>query len=125
VGTWDRYRRAGIVTAHRRDRPWTWTAQTGDVLSGDTGDWEVTDGDESSWSVTDDIFRASYRHLGGDRWERRGEVVARPAIPGEVVETLEGPVVAVEGDYVIQGEQGEQWPVPGPEFARRYRGPLR
>ena len=29
-----------------------------------------------------------------------------------------------EGDYVIQGDRGEQWPAPPDEFRRRYRGPV-
>jgi hypothetical protein len=93
-------------------------------LSAGAGDWEVSDGDSPPWSVADEIFRSTYSSLGGDRWERRGEVMARPAVRGEVIETLEGRVVADEGDYVIEGEGGEQWPVPGTEFVRRYRGPL-
>ena len=34
--------------------------------------------------------------------------------------TLEGRVTAAEGDWVVRGEQGEKWPVPADEFARRY-----
>ena len=51
-------------------------------------------------------------------------MTARPARGGEVVDTLEGAVTAAEGDWVVRGEQGEQWPVPADAFARRYEGPL-
>ncbi len=84
--------------------------------------WE-SDGDDP-WSVRDDIFRARYEHVDGDRWRRHGVVAARPARTGEVIDTLEGPVTAAEGDWVVRGEQGEQWPVPADEFARRYEGPV-
>ena len=60
----------------------------------------------------------------GNQWERAGKVLARPARPGETVHTLEGPVTALDGDFVVQGDKGEQWPVPGDEFRRRYRGPV-
>ena len=48
----------------------------------------------------------------GNQWERAGKVLARPARPGETVHTLEGPVTALDGDFVVQGDKGEQWPVP-------------
>jgi hypothetical protein len=98
-------------------------AASGETLRGAGGDWEVCD-DGHSWSVRDDIFRASHRHAHGDQWERRGTVLARPARPGETVHTLEGPVTAGEGDFVVQGDRGEQWPVSSEEFRRRYRGPV-
>jgi hypothetical protein len=120
---WDTYQRAGTVTAKRRRRQWKWMAASGETLRGAGGDWEVCD-DGHSWSVRDDIFRASHRHAHGDQWERRGTVLARPARPGETVHTLEGPVTAGEGDFVVQGDRGEQWPVSSEEFRRRYRGPV-
>ena len=33
-------------------------------------------------------------------------------------------MTALDGDFVVQGDKGEQWPVPGDEFRRRYRGPV-
>lgn len=120
---WDTYERVGTVTANRRRRRWAWTTASGQPVRGSGGDWEVSDGG-TSWSVRDDIFRASHRHKHGNQWERRGTVLARAARPGETVHTLEGPVIAGEGDFVIQGDRGEQWPVAGEEFRRRYRGPV-
>lgn len=119
---WQWFRRTGSVVAERRDTAWTWPTLSGQTLRGDAGDWAVRDPDDGHWwSVRDDIFRASYEHLDGDRWHRVGTVRARPARPGEVVATLEGPVTAREGDWVVQGEAGEQWPVGSDEFTRRYR----
>jgi hypothetical protein len=74
--------------------------------------------------VRNDIFRASYWHWHEHHWQRKGTVLARPARPGETIHTLEGPITADHGDYVIQGDRGEQWPVPPDEFRRRYRGPV-
>lgn len=119
---WQLFHRAGTVFAERRDDPWTWTTRSGASMRGGAGDWAVRDPDgDHWWSVRDDIFRARYEHLEGSLWRRHGTVQARPASDGEVVSTFEGPVTASAGDWVVQGGSGEQWPVPGDEFARRYR----
>ncbi len=122
---WAPYRRTGTVTALQRSAAWTWKSHSGQTMHAAAGDWEVRDGDADSWSVRDDIFRSTYQHVDGDRWRRGGFVVARPARGGETVDTLEGPVTAADGDWVVQGEEGEQWPVPGEEFARRYQSRAR
>ena len=80
----------------------------------------MDDGLGGEHSVRDDIFRATHEHIGGDRWRRTGTVEARPARAGEVVDTLEGPATAVEGDWVVRGDAGECWPVPADTFAERY-----
>jgi hypothetical protein len=120
---WETYERVGAVTAKRRRTRWTWTTAAGKTARAPAGDWEVCDS-ARSWPVRNDIFRASYRHKHGNLWERRGKVLVRPARPGETIHTLEGPVTAADGDWVIQGNRGEQWPVPRDEFRRRYRGPV-
>jgi hypothetical protein len=124
--TWQQFRRTGTVHAEQRSEPWTWTTQSGETVQAQAGDWAVrqSDGDDP-WSVRDDIFRARYEHVDDDRWRRHGVVDARPARAGEVIDTLEGPVTAAEGDWVVRGEQGEQWPVPADKFAQRYEGPVR
>jgi hypothetical protein len=120
---WQTYERVGTVTAKRRRTPWKWTTASGQTAHALAGDWELSDGGHS-WSVRNDIFRASYRHRHENHWQRKGTVLARPARPGETIHTLEGPITADHGDYVIQGDRGEQWPVPPDEFRRRYRGPV-
>ncbi|OBI17132.1 hypothetical protein A5712_24445 [Mycobacterium sp. E2327] len=120
---WRTYERAGTVTAKRHCRQWSCTTASGQPLTASAGDWEVRD-DGHAWPVRDDIFRASYRRVRRNQWERRGTVLARPARPGETVYTLEGPVIAADGDVVVQGDRGEEWPVPADQFSRRYRGPV-
>jgi hypothetical protein len=116
---WQAFTRVGTVAAEQRSAPWTWTSDSGHTMRADAGDWAVQE-DGKTWSVRDDIFRNTYEPAGDGRWQRKGRVQARPAYPGETVNTLEGPATAAEGDWVVRGSTGEQWPVPGDEFARRY-----
>jgi hypothetical protein len=116
---WQKFSRRGTVTAEQQSAPWTWTSQSGQTMQADAEDWKVQS-DGGTWSVRDGIFQASYEHVDDNQWRRRGTVSARPAQPGETVETLEGPTTAADGDWVVRGTDGEQWPVPAQAFAERY-----
>jgi hypothetical protein len=120
---WHTYRRVGSVTAKRRRTRWVWTTASGNPAHASAGDWEVFDGDHSH-PVHNHAFRATHERQQGRLWDRKGTVLARPARAGETIHTLEGPVTAADGDWVIQGNRGEQWPVPDDEFRRRYDGPV-
>lgn len=119
---WQSFDRVGTVRAEQRDGPWTWTSPSGATMQAGPGDWLVEE-DGKSWSVRDDIFRAGYRHVSGSQWQRRGTVLARIAQPGETIQTLEGPTVAADGDWVVKGDHGDQWPVPADVFAHHYAEP--
>lgn len=116
---WRSFTRIGTVTAEKRNESWTWLSRSGDTMQANAGDWAVQAGGES-WSVRDGIFQNTYEHIDGRQWRRRGTVLARPAQYREIVDTLEGPTTAADGDWVVQGADGEQWPVPCDEFAQRY-----
>lgn len=88
-------------------------------MQADAGDWAVHE-DGKTWSVRDDIFQKTYEPVGEGLWRRKGLVQARPANPGETINTLEGPNTAAAGDWIVRGVDAEQWPIPGDEFARRY-----
>lgn len=118
-GTWER---SGTVTATRLHGRTEWTTSSGDRLVGEPGDWRVGSGTESH-TVRDPIFRATHRPLGGDLWSRSGTVRARRATRTEHVATLEGVATARAGDWVVVGQEGEQWPVPDGDFRERYRRP--
>ncbi|WP_232005393.1 hypothetical protein [Mycobacterium sp. 852002-53434_SCH5985345] len=116
---WQSFTRVGTVSAEQRDAPWTWTSDSGHTMRADAGDWALQE-DGKIWSVRDAIFRDTYEPAIDGKWQRRGCVQARPAHAGETVNTLEGPTIAAEGDWIVRGETGEQWPVPAEEFGRRY-----
>ena len=114
--------RSGDVRAARSGADWTWTNESGGAMEGAAGDWQVTDDHGMSWSVEPEIFARTYVHLGGDRWRRTGTVKARPAVEGELIDSLEGQQTAHAGDWVIKGAKGEQWVTSGDHFAANYEG---
>ncbi len=116
---WQTFTRVGTVAAEQRSTPWTWKSDSGHTMQADAGDWAVHE-DGKTWSVRDDIFRDTYEPAGEGQWRRKGRVQARPANPGETINTLEGPTTTAEGDWVVRGANAEQWPVPGDEFLQRY-----
>ena len=99
---------------------WRWQTRTGDWLQARAGDYQVRNGTGEAWSVDPEIFTRSYEHVAGDRWRRTGEVFAQPAVPGELVVSMEGPETAGEGDWVIKGAAGEQWLTSAEHFAENY-----
>lgn len=117
---WRRYRRLGEVTAEQRSSPWTWTASSGEVMHARAGDWAVVDDSGGERSVAAEVFGSTHEPIGSGRYRRTGTVLARRAVPGEVIATLEGDVVAAEHDWVVQGAEGEQWPVPDAQFRAGY-----
>jgi hypothetical protein len=52
---------------------------------------------------------------------RTGRVSAQRAVPAELVITLEGPVTAHPGDWVIKGTAGEQWITSAEHFQKSYK----
>jgi hypothetical protein len=127
---WETYRRTGTVTAKYHWGHWNWINRSGEAVRAPGRTWEVSEGGHS-WPVRNDIFRASYRRKHwttwtpcGKTWTRYGVVLVRQAHTGETIHTLEGPVMASDGDWVIQGNRGEQWPIARDEFERRYTGPV-
>ena len=110
------YLRHGEVRAVRLTAPHTWQAADGTVLSAQAGDWHVTDEHGHERTVRDAQFRASHDQVTGDRWARTGKGRAWRVAKPTTVQTLEGPVTAAPGDWIVQGQTGEQWPVPAGEF---------
>ncbi len=118
---WARFVRVGRVTARRLTKPLSWPTSSGEIMRAKAGDWIVSDMTGGTRSVTDTSFRASYRQLAGDSWERTGRVLARPARVGERLSSQEGPAVAVSGDWRVRDEAGAEWFVPDSHFRTSYR----
>lgn len=119
---WRAFEREGsTVTAERLTDPWAWRLHDGTQLLASAGDWRVTDGHGDARSVAPGEFARSYESLGDGRYRRTGRVLARRAEPGETVTTLEGDAIAGDGDWVVRGEGGEEWPVTAERFTVGYR----
>ena len=89
-------------------------------MHGGAGDWAVQGANGQTWSVRDDIFRSTHE-FDGAHWRRTGSAQARKATAGEVIQTLEGPLTAQAGDWVVRGPAGEQWPVRPEVFRQQYQ----
>lgn len=114
-----RFRRCGVVTARRLDAPVTWET-AGQELHGQAGDWLVTSEAGAERTVADAQFRRTHEHLTGNVWRRTGEVEAvRVEIPTRV-DTLEGPVLAQAGEWLLRADDGSRWPVADDVFRRSY-----
>ncbi|HTX98089.1 MAG TPA: hypothetical protein VME67_26620 [Mycobacterium sp.] len=121
VPVWQPHRRIEQVTAKRHWMPWKWTSPRGRTIRAGKGSWEVRSADNESWPLANDLFRSAYLRVDGKYWIRRTTVWARPARPGEVIETPAGAHAAAEGDWVVQGESGQHWLIPDDKFQRRYK----
>ncbi|TXH51590.1 MAG: hypothetical protein E6Q97_18110, partial [Desulfurellales bacterium] len=73
--------------------------------------------------VRRDIFEATYEEAEPGQFQKRTDVPVGYYVLDEArtIETLEGPVDAKAGDYVLIGAVGEQWPVRPEKFRERYR----
>ena len=121
------YRRHGEVWAERLRQARAWTSADGKVMEARPGDWCVRDEAGAERTVRDAQFRASHERVDGNRWARTGEVRAWQVSEPTTVLTLEGPVTAAAGDWIVQGPGGERWPVPAGQFERGHvacPGPL-
>ena len=71
--------------------------------------------------MRDAEFRASHHPLGGQRWRRTGTFSAWQVSETQVLRTMEGRAVARAGDWVVEGYEGERWPVNDEQFRQTYR----
>ena len=115
------FARVGEIRAVRLTAGYAWRTPAGDVLSGATGDWRVTDESGDERTVRDREFQASHEQLGGDRWRRTGTVRAWRVSEAVCLRTLEGKAVAQPGDWIVQGPNSTRRPVGNERFAQGYR----
>jgi hypothetical protein len=115
------FRRIGTVTAVRLTEPRAWTTSSGDQMSGEEGDWLVTDAKGGERTVKDSEFPSLYQLLPDGTYQGIGTVTARQATATETVDTLEGPATANPGDWVVTAADGSSWPVPDEVFRTKYQ----
>jgi hypothetical protein len=86
-------------------------------------DFIVDHGDGRGCAVVQpDIFEQTYEPLGGGLYRKRTDIALRyftldhPA----AIQTLEGEQHAQAGDWIIEGVNGELWPVPPDKALEKY-----
>jgi len=72
--------------------------------------------------VQSDIFERTYEPLGGGLYRKRTDIVLRYFTLKHhvLVETMEGAQHAAPGDWIVQGTEGELWPVPRDKAQEKY-----
>jgi hypothetical protein len=93
-------------------------------MHAEAGDWAVIDDAGHERSVSADVFESTHEQVGPHRYRRAGTVLARRTQRREVITTLEGDAVAKKGDWILHGENGENWVVPNEQFQVTYEGPI-
>lgn len=86
-------------------------------------DYILTGADGERWVVRGDIFDRTYEPTANGRYRKSpNQIVGYWVTPdARTIQTLEGPVQANAGDYVMVGSIGEMWPVRPEQFARKYQ----
>lgn len=129
------YRKSETIFARQMSRRFNVRLKEGGTLTGQPGDYVCyAPRDGSRWIVERAIFENTYtpqpltQDAAGDPLQRKGFVPyrkhavtwARKLHTPEIIETLEGKVLAQAGDYLCVGAQGERWPQPGARFEAVY-----
>lgn len=119
LGDAPEFRSTAVVRASRLTEARTWRSRRGSELVGAPGDWLATDG-VMERTVAAAIFESSYCSLPDGRFAK--DATARALRVGQPVEvsTIEGLSTARPGDWVLQGVDGELWPVSDAHFRRHY-----
>ncbi|KQO98790.1 hypothetical protein [Leifsonia sp. Leaf264] len=106
------------VHAERLTEPLTWTTGNGDAMTGEPGDWLLTDG-ETRWTVKPEIFASSYSPTGDGRHVKTAGAHAAVVEKPFTIQTLEGMGAANVGDYVVCGENGDAFVLTRTNFLKR------
>lgn len=72
--------------------------------------------------VRKDIFDLTFEEVAPGEYAKRSDIPVGYFVVNDTrtIETLEGPVEAKPGDYVLIGGIGEMWPIKPAKFAERY-----
>jgi hypothetical protein len=110
------------VLAHRAEADCTVETANGQLKARGGHDYIAHYGPDDKAVIRGDIFTATYEPLGGGLYRKRSDIVLRYFTLDHacVVETMEGPQHAKPGDWIMQGVQGELWPMPAEKAEAKY-----
>ncbi len=85
-------------------------------------DYIISYGPDDHAVISAKIFEATYEPAGEGLYRKRTDVVFRYfTLPYAcIVETKEGPQRAKPGDWIMQGVEGEIWPIPVEKAEAKY-----
>ena len=115
------FHRVGTVQAFRLRAGHPGARVSGDKPGGGAGEWCVLDGCGNETIVQDMEFRVGHEPLGGDFWRRTGTVHAWQVTESLALRTTQGRAAAHPGDWIVEGQRGERWPVLDSQFKRAYK----
>lgn len=116
------YQKQGTVKAERLTEARSWQSGNGDNMTGQAGDWLLSDG-KGQWTVKPDIFAKTYGQVPGSPGEYMKTALGtarRLTFPTQI-QTLEGVGTGKAGDYLMRGPAGEQYIVGAEKFNSMYR----
>lgn len=120
-----RFMSVRCVRAHRLTDDIAWSAtEDRSKLQALSGDWVLTDADDAwagFWTVEQNVFSATYQEVRPGIFRKTAVVRAAQLKEDALVETIEGDVSAVAGDWLVTNPTGDSWPVKNAEFVLRYK----
>lgn len=116
------YQKQGTVKAEKLTQSRTWKSGNGDTMTGEAGDWLLSDG-KGNWTVKPDIFAKTYGEVPGSPGEYMKTALgtARRLTFPTKIQTLEGVGTGKAGDYLMRGPVGEEYIVSAEKFNSMYR----
>ena len=110
------------VSARRAEADCFVETEQGQLKARGGADYIITYAPGDSAVISAEIFEATYEPAGDGLYRKRTDVVFRYfTLPYAcIVETREGPQRAEPGDWIMQGVQGELWPIPAEKTESKY-----
>lgn len=110
-----------IVEAYQTDKEMIIQTSEG-PLRAEPGDWIITGINGKQYPCKPDIFEKTYEPVDNSGKFRKKPVIIEAFQTNEemIINTLEGPLYAAPGDWIITGIAGEQYPCKPSTFEKIY-----
>lgn len=110
------------VRAHRAEADCVMETGNGRLEARGGEDYIISYGPQDQAVIRKEVFEATYEPVGEGLYRKRTDVVFRYfTLPYAcTVETMEGPQRAEPGDWIMQGVEGELWPIPAQKAETKY-----